>query len=267
MQTKDIYTRSTAFKSSEARCGFQTRIYEALEHATRAQQQQHTSNKYKPTETNIFTDRGCSGGATVCKPQTITKQCAQPFDQYPTYTESEKTLLAMASIRAMQNRKLTGWCSSGQRQPLVIHHHRESPLTSVACLTHKYNRTSIIAHKFYQCVPCPIVFSRFMKAVEGVSHLGRRLWVCLYPWLPPKLILLISCIDLSFDWQLQLSIAYVARTRQRTNKHSNYSCINRSRDMALHTCFSQRVPHCCEKTPPRSPPPTNGIRWKPEQRF
>jgi hypothetical protein len=165
------------------------------------------------------------------------------------------------------------WCSSGQRQPLVIHHHRESPMTSVACLTHKYNRTSIIAHKFYQCVPCPIVFSRFMKAVEGVSHLGRRLWVCLYPWLrdkpcpPPNIILLISCMDLSFDWQLQLSIAYVARTRQRTNKHSNYSCINRSRDMALHTCFSQRVPHCCEKTPPRSPPPTNGIRWKPEQRF
>jgi hypothetical protein len=73
MQTKDIYTRSTAFKSSEARCGFQTRIYEALEHATRAQQQQqHKSNKYKPTEANIFTDGGRSGGATICAPQTIT---------------------------------------------------------------------------------------------------------------------------------------------------------------------------------------------------
>ena len=204
MQTKDIYTRSTAFKSSEARCGFRTRIYEALELATRAQQQ-HKSKKYKPTETNIFTDGGLSRGATICAPQKITSNARKNShisktcitykigellisDQYPTYTDSEKTMLAMATIRAMQTRKLTGWCSSGQRQPLVIHHHRESPLTSVACLTHKYNRTSIIAHKFYQCVPCPIVFSRFMKAVEGVSHLGKRLWVCLYPWLPPKII-------------------------------------------------------------------------------
>jgi hypothetical protein len=36
---------------------------------------------------------------------------------------------------------------------------------------------------------------------------------------------------------LPLSVAYVARTRQRTKKNPNYSCINRPRDMALHTCF------------------------------
>ena len=29
--------------------------------------------------------------------------------------------------------------------------------------------------------------------------------------------------------------------------------------------FYYNVPHCIEKTPPRSPPPTNGIRWKIEQ--
>ena len=63
---------------------------------------------------------------------------------------------------------------------------------------------------------------------------------------------------------LPLPVAYAARTRQRTNKHSNYSCISRPRDMALHTCFSQRVLHCFEKTPPRSPPLRNGIRWKSE---
>jgi hypothetical protein len=48
-------------------------------------------------------------------------------------------------------------------------------------------------------------------------------------------------MDLSFDWWLPLSVAIVARSRKRTNKHSNYSCINRPRDMALHTYFSKRI--------------------------
>jgi hypothetical protein len=40
---------------------------------------------------------------------------------------------------------------------------------------------------------------------------------------------------------LPLPVAYAARTRKRTNKDSHYSCINRPRDMALHTCFSKRI--------------------------
>jgi hypothetical protein len=146
-------------------------------------------------------------------------------------------------------------------------------MTSVACLTHKYNRTSIIALNFYQCVPCPIVFSRFMKAVEGISHLGTRLWVGLYPWLrdkpcpPPNIILRISCMDLSFDWQLQLSIAYVARRRQRINKHSHYSCINRSRDMALHTCFLNVFHTALKKRRPGHHRPRTGYGGNPSNFF
>jgi hypothetical protein len=157
MQTKDIYTRSTAFKSSEARCGFRTRIYEALELATRAQQQ-HKSKKYKPTETNIFTDGGLSRGATICAPQKITSNARKNSyisktcitykigellisDQYPTYTESEKHCWRWQRLGRCKLANSRVWCSSGRRQPLVIHHHSETPMTSVACLTHKYNRT------------------------------------------------------------------------------------------------------------------------------
>ena len=50
-----------------------------------------------------------------------------------------------------------------------------------------------------------------------------------------------SCMNLSFVCMLSMSVAYVARSRQRTNKNPNYSCTNRPRDRALHTSFSKRI--------------------------
>jgi hypothetical protein len=50
-----------------------------------------------------------------------------------------------------------------------------------------------------------------------------------------------SCMNLSFVCMLSMSVAYVARSRQRTNKNPKYSCTNRPRDKALHTSFSKRI--------------------------
>ena len=82
---------------------------------------------------NIFTDGERSGGATICAPQTITINARMNSSisktsvtykidellisgQYQTYTESEKIMLPMATIRAMQTRKLTSlvlvWAAS-----------------------------------------------------------------------------------------------------------------------------------------------------------
>jgi hypothetical protein len=93
----------------------------------------HNNNNNKPTENNIFTDGGRSGGATIFAPQTITITARKHSyisktgmtykigellisDQYQTYTESANIMLAMATIRAMQTRKLTGlvliWAAS-----------------------------------------------------------------------------------------------------------------------------------------------------------
>ena len=50
-----------------------------------------------------------------------------------------------------------------------------------------------------------------------------------------------SCMNLSFVCMLSMPVAYVARSRQRTNKNPKYSCTNRPRDKALHTSFSKRI--------------------------
>jgi hypothetical protein len=54
------------------------------------------------------------------------------------------------------------------------------------------------------------------------------------------------------------------RAPSRIEEYTRSLCVT----YMLYLCTSNlNVQHCIEKTPPRSPPPTNGIRWKSEQRF